>query len=200
MVGNQPDPPRRERPGMVDRDLGDCHPARRTLDEQVPFMPAKSRLSRCRHGAMRNACRPSQARNQCRLPTGPRGLRRNPSIRAAVRRPAGWPSARAVLPWLTCLRRFRADGLLFRASRLQAQAGTRPARRRYCPGDGFLRRPAGTRFPFPVPRPHERRAGLVRAAGPLVAAATITSRQVAIDSGGSGRPTSGYERSAPSGK
>ena len=37
----------------------------------------------------------SQARNQCRLPTGPRGLRRNPSIRAAVRRPAGWPSARA---------------------------------------------------------------------------------------------------------
>ena len=63
-------------------------------------------------------------------------------------------------------------------------------------GVDLLHRPAGTRFPFPVPRPHERRAGLVRAAGPLVAAAKIARRQVAIDSDWTGRPTSGYERPA----
>ncbi len=199
MVGGQPDPPRGEHPGVVDRAFGDRHPARRMLARKAASIPSKSRLSRRRHGVVRNGRRSSPARNQRRLSLGPRRIRRHPPIRASVRGSAGWPPTGAMFPRLTCVVGFRAHGLLFRALRHQAPACARPARSRYCPGGGFLLRPTGTGFPLPVPRPRERCAGLVRVAGPLVAAAKIARRPVAIDSIWKGRPTSGYERPVRSG-
>ena len=184
-MGRRPDSWRRVRPGPGGRPRCARRADRRVPVRATASLAPQSGLPRDRHRALRHGREHPQVRHQHGLPARYRRIWRRSSVRPPVRGPAGCAAARRLLSGLACLDRLLPDGVLFPADGYPAPPGQGPPRGRRGPRGGLFLRPAGPGGPFPVPRPHERRAGLVPAPVPLVAAAKIAcSRRVEIDARG----------------
>jgi len=181
LVGRWPDSWRRINPGAGDRPRCVARAHRLVQVGAAASMAPAGRLPRERHRTLRDGGQRAQVRHQHGLPARYRRPRRHLSVRAPVRGPAGRIAARRLFPRFPCLDRVLADGVLFPAAGHPAPPGTGPPRGRRSPWDGLFLRPAGPGRAFPLPRPHQRRAGLVPAPVPVVAAAKIScSRGVAV--------------------